>query len=311
MCADRNCSIELRAFEKYYGQIHAVKPLDLTVEAGETFALLGPNGSGKSSVLRGLAGLHFPTSGQALICNMDVVVNSVAAKRMVSYMPQRVSMPETLTAREVVTLYAKLRRVEVNRVDEILDFVALSNDADRSLGEFSGGMLQRVGLAIAFLNDACVYLLDEPTLNLDAMGIKRLHKRLLELKKQGTTVLFSSHILQDALQLADRVGILVDGKMCRVESVADFKKEIARQTSVRIVLSDPLDNMAGIIQSAGAQSTICNSRSCTFKADPNSRLSVIRAIESAGGIVQEFHTDPPNWEALLHQNSQPNANHEH
>lgn len=189
--------------------------------------------------------------------------------------------------------------------------MTLDKDADRSLREFSGGMLQRVGLAIAFLNDACVYLLDEPILNLDALGSKRLRQRLLELKKQGTTIMFSSHILQDALQLADRVGILVQGKMSRVESVTDLKKEIARETSVRIVLSDPLDNMAGIIQSAGAESTTCNNRSCTFKADPGSRLSVIRAIESAGGIVQEFHTDPPNWEALLHRNIQPNANHEH
>lgn len=99
MCADRNCSIELRGFEKWYGQIHAVKPLDLMVKSGETFALLGPNGSGKSSVLRALAGLHFPSRGQALICNMDIADDPVVAKRMVSYMPQRVSMPETLTAR--------------------------------------------------------------------------------------------------------------------------------------------------------------------------------------------------------------------
>ncbi len=311
MSAERNCSIELRGFEKWYGQVHAVKPLDLTVRAGETFALLGPNGSGKSTVLRGLAGLHFPSRGHALLCGVDIADDPVVVKRMVSYMPQRVSMPETLTAREVVTLYAKLRQVDLQRVDEILEFVALDKDADRYLREFSGGKLQRVGLAIAFLNDACVYLLDEPTLNLDAMGIKRLHKRLLELKKRGTTILFSSHILQDAIQLADRVGIMVDGKMSRVESVEDFKKDIACATRVRILLANPLENISGIINSAGAESAICNSRSCTFKADPNSRLSIIRAIESAGGLVQEFHTDPPNWEALLHQNSQPETNHEH
>jgi ABC-type multidrug transport system ATPase subunit len=306
MNSDKKIAIQLRKFEKWYGEICAVKPIVLDIVKGETFALLGPNGSGKSTVIRALAGLHFPTNGQILINGMDISVKPTEVKKVISYMPQRVTMPDALTAREVVTLYARLRKVDLERVDEILDFVELAESADRFTREYSGGMLQRVGLAIAFLSDVEIYVLDEPTLNLDPLGIKRLRERILELKKRGKTILFSSHILQDAVELADRVGILANGRMAKIESIPEFKKEIARETRVRIVLSKPLADIQKIIEAAGAEKTCCNSRSCTFKAEPDSRLSIIRAIESAGVIVEEFHTDPPNWEALLHQDFQNN-----
>jgi ABC-type multidrug transport system ATPase subunit len=209
-------------------------------------------------------------------------------------------MPNYLTAREVITLYAKLKQVNLKRVDEILDFAELRDSADRYTGEYSGGMLQRVGLAVAFLGESDIYVLDEPTLNLDPLGIKRFRELVLELKAKGKTVLFSSHIIQDAVQLADRVGILIDGKLIKVESVSQFRGEIAKETTVRILLSKPLHGIQQIIEAAGAKSVTCNSRSCTFKAEPNRRATVIRKIEAAGAMIEEFHTDPPNWEALLH-----------
>jgi ABC-type multidrug transport system ATPase subunit len=214
-------------------------------------------------------------------------------------MPQRVTIPGYLTAREVVTLYAKLRDVGSERVDEMISYVDLTNNADRYTREYSGGMLQRVGLAIAFLSDAEIYVLDEPTLNLDPVGTSRFRKLIQELKGRGKTILFSSHILEDAVQLADRVGILVDGEIEKIESIPDFKEEIIQETTVRIKLVSQLDGIQNIIEKAGALSVSSNGRSCIFKAAPNKRLSIIRAIESAGGMVNEFHTDPPDWESLL------------
>ena len=301
MTVKRDTVIEFRGFEKWYGKICAVKSLNLTVATGETFALLGPNGSGKSTVIRALAGLHFPTAGEVRVLGQDLTHASLQLKQRISYMPQRVAMPENLTAREIVTLFARLRGASAARVEEVLDFVELGEHADRYTREYSGGMLQRVGLAIALLSDADLYVLDEPTLNLDASGIKRLRSYLSDLKQKGKTVLFSSHILQDAVQLADRVGILVNGRLAKIESVPEFKEEVARETRVRIVLSRPLNGIRGVIEAAGAESTAYNGRSCTFKAPPDARLSVIRAIEAAGGVVEEFHTEPPNWETLLHQ----------
>lgn len=293
--------IELQQFEKWYGSINAVKSLNLTITKGETFGLLGPNGSGKSTIIRAIAGLHFPTKGKILINGRDITKAAKELKKLISYMPQRVNMPDYLSAREVITFYAKLRGVDLKRVDEVIDYVALEDSADRYTREYSGGMLQRVGLAIAFLSDSEIYILDEPTLNLDPLGINRFRELIQELKQKGKTIVFSSHILEDAVQLADRVGILIEGQMAKIESIPELRADIARETTVRIKLSNPLKGIQNILETAGAQSVSANGRSCIFKADPNHRLSIIRAIESAGGVIEEFHTDQPNWESLLHQ----------
>jgi len=293
--------IEFKQFEKWYGKVSAVKPLDLKLTRGETFGLLGPNGSGKSTIIRTLAGLHFPTKGKIFFYGSEFDGASTEIKKKISFMPQRVNIPGYLTAREVITLYAKLRNENLNRVEEVIDYVDLTNDADRFIKEYSGGMLQRVGLAIAFLSDSEIYILDEPTLNLDPLGVSRFRELIKTLKQKGKTIIFSSHILEDAVQLADRVGILVEGKMARIELIPAFKEEIARETTVRIKLSNPLKGIQQIIETAGALNASGNGQSCVFKAEPSQRLSVIRAIESAGGVIDEFHTDLPDWESLLHQ----------
>jgi len=293
--------LELRQFDKWYGKVNAVKPLDLAISSGETFGLLGPNGSGKSTIIRAIAGLHFPSQGKIYIKGRELNKHSEDLRKIISYMPQRVTIPGYLTAREVITLYARLRNVGDERVDEMITYVELDDNADRYTREYSGGMLQRVGLAIAFLSDAEIYVLDEPTLNLDPLGTSRFRDLIQVLKGRGKTILFSSHILEDAVQLADRVGILVDGEMEKIESIPDFKEEINRESTVRIKLVSHLKDIGTIIEKAGALSVSSNGRSCIFKAAPNKRLSIIRAIESAGGMVNEFHTDPPDWESLLHR----------
>ena len=291
--------IEFVNFEKWYNKIHAIKKLDLTLNKGETFALLGPNGSGKSTIIRALAGLHFPSKGKIFVNGIDVYKNPTVFKKNISYMPQRITIPDNLTAREVVTLFAKMKGINLKRVDEILEFVELTDDADRFAKEYSGGMKQRIGLAVTFLSDADIYLLDEPTLNLDPFGMKRLRELILKLKQQNKTFIFASHILEDAVQLADRIGILVDGEMKTITSIPEFNEAISREIMVRVKLSNVLDGIQNVLESAGANNAVSNGKSFSFSAKPKHRLSVIRAVESVGGIVEEIHTEPPKWDALL------------
>ena len=140
--------IRLEGFSKSYGKLQAVKPLDLEVYRGESFALLGPNGSGKTTIIRALVGLHRPSTGRILIDGIDVVRSPVKARERLSYAPQRVTMPEMLTAREVAVLFGRLKGVPDSRVEEVLDLFALTDSADRRTREFSGGMLQ-AALALA------------------------------------------------------------------------------------------------------------------------------------------------------------------
>ena len=290
--------IRLERFEKSYGKILAVKPLDLHVGMGETLVLLGPNGGGKSTIIRALVGLHAPTSGRVSVAGHDLVREPDRAREQLSYLPQRVTMPGLLTAREILTLFARLKGAAETRVDMVLAQFSLADDAHRYLREFSGGMLQRLGLAVTFLHETPLYVLDEPFLNLDPQGTEALHQLLQEKKAAGATIVFSSHILQAALRLADRVAILVEGELVEDEAAADFRAAVSRVTTVRVILEQADEVVLAAARDAGAHQARCEGKQLLFQAEPERRLAVIRAIEGAGGKVDAFHTENPDWEAL-------------
>jgi len=291
--------IQFEGFAKSFGQIEAVRPLDLSVRRGESFALLGPNGSGKSTLIRAVVGLHTPTAGRIRIEGADIREDRRRTAAGISYMPQRVSMPEHLTAREVVEFYGALRGVEGDGVEAALELVDLAAEADRRVKGFSGGMLQRLGLAVAFLEEVPLYVLDEPTLNLDATGVERMREKLHQLKQRGATILFSSHILQDAVELADRVGIMVAGELVRVQGRSAFRNLLSEESQVRVFLEKPTPEIIAAADRAGARTSAVDGSHFTFRAAASQRLEIIRAIEAAGGHVEAFHTDLPDWDALI------------
>jgi ABC-type multidrug transport system ATPase subunit len=291
--------VRLAGFEKRYGRIQAVQALDLTVAHGESFALLGPNGSGKTTIIRALVGLHAPSGGRILIDGIDIARSPDRVRERLSYVPQRVTMPEMLTAREVLTLFAGLKRVPRDRVGETLERFALAPEADRRIVEFSGGMVQRLGLAVAFLREVPLFILDEPTVNLDLLGVERLKRLIRDLRDRGTTFVFSSHLLSSAMQLADRVAVLVEGRIVALEEISVFRAAVTGKTNVRIVLRDGTDGIIEAVRDAGARLSNRNGRELSFQALPEHRLRVIRAIERAGGAIEEIHTEAPDWEALV------------
>jgi len=293
--------IRLERFEKRYGKLQAVWPLDLEIARGESFALLGPNGGGKTSVLRALVGLHAPSAGRVFVGGVDVTRSPNQAKARLSFVPQRVSLPGMLTARETLLLFARLKKAPLERVGAVLDEFGLGDSADRRTGEFSGGMLQRLGLAVGFLQEVDLLVLDEPTVNLDPPGILKLNQLLHKLKGKGTTIVFSSHLLRNAMELADRVGILVAGRMVEPEEVPVFHEAVTRKTMVRVVLSHLTEDMLAAVRDAGGDVSGHNGREVSFTALPQKRLHVIRAIEQAGGAIEEFHTDAPDWDALIQE----------
>jgi Cu-processing system ATP-binding protein len=301
MTADNKPIVQIEKFKKNYGVIEAVKSIDLNIMQGESFAFLGPNGSGKSTIIRSIVGLQFPTEGRILIKDQEINRGEIQTKRLLSFLPQRVSFPDNLTTREIVTIFNKLRGGKEDKIAEIIDFVALADNQDRHIREFSGGMLQRVGLAVTFLDDCEIYILDEPTLNLDPLGIRKFRDFISNLKSEGKTIIFASHLIEDALELADRVGIMVNGDLVKIESVDDFKDEIAREMKVRLKLSSFIPEVEKLLKAEGATLIHKNGQICIFKAEPIRRLAVIKAIEKTGTHIEEIHTDPPNWDSLIYQ----------
>ncbi|MBI3809478.1 MAG: ABC transporter ATP-binding protein [Nitrospirae bacterium] len=188
----------------------AVDRLDLEVCEGEVFGFLGPNGAGKTTAMKILMGLMRPTSGRAWILERDL--GDVGVKREVGFLPEAPYFYDYLTAQEFLRFYGQLfgleRRVLAKRIEELLQVVGLSEAGHLQLRKFSKGMLQRIGIAQALINDPRLIILDEPMSGLDPIGRREIRDLILRLKQSGKTIFFSSHILHDAELLCDRVGIL-------------------------------------------------------------------------------------------------------
>ena len=228
--------IRFRALAKSFGANRAVESLTLTVGAGEVVALLGPNGSGKTTSLKAAAGLIRPTSGEVLVGEPGRSAAHPEARRAISFLPQKVAFPESLTGREVVEFYRRLRGAPAARTDEVLHVAALNGAAGRQVGTYSGGMTQRLGPAVAVLPDAPVLLLDEPTSSLDADGLNAFYG-LVDLRRRlGRTVLFTSHQWGDVERLADRVAVLVEGKLVGDLSQRELSERLAERGVMRVRL---------------------------------------------------------------------------
>lgn len=229
--------IRFQAFSKTFGRHRAVDGLTLTIAPGEVVALLGPNGSGKTTSLKGAAGLLRPTAGGVLVGEPGLPAHHPAARRAISFLPQRVAFPDSLTGREVVEFYRRLRGAAPARTDEVLAVAALNGASRRAVGTYSGGMTQRLGLAVAALPDAPVLLLDEPTSALDADGLDAFYRLVERRRSEGQTVLFTSHQWGDVERLAGRVAVLVDGRL--VADLAD--RELSERLADRGVMRIRLD----------------------------------------------------------------------
>jgi ABC-2 type transport system ATP-binding protein len=202
----------------------ALDALDLEVGAGEVFGFLGPNGAGKTTTLKLLMQLIFPTAGTATILGRPV--GDVSVRRRIGYLPENPSFYDNVTAEELLGYFASLfgyRGAErTARVERLLDEVGLGPERRFQLRKYSKGMLQRVGLAQALVNDPEVVFLDEPMSGLDPLGRRQVRDLILRLRDRGTTVFFSSHILADAEAICSRVGIVAHGKLAASGTLAEM-----------------------------------------------------------------------------------------
>src|SRR5881275_2766506 len=197
--------------------ITAVRDLNLRVEAGEVYGLLGPNGSGKSTTLKIILGLVSPTHGRTKIFGRDSSL--VESRHAVGFLPENPYFYRFLTGEETLRFFGKLSRLNGprlnTRVEELLELVGLTNARKQRLATYSKGMLQRIGLAQALINEPKLVVLDEPTAGVDPAGSRDIRDIVVDLKKRGASVLLSSHLLGQVQEICDRVGILAKGALVR------------------------------------------------------------------------------------------------
>ena len=228
--------IEARGLVKRFGGFTAVDGIDVAVAPGEAFGFLGPNGAGKSSTMRMIGCVSPPTGGHLRILGMDPVRDGSAIRARLGVVPQRDTLDEELTVRENVVVYARYfglsRAAARARADELLEFAQLAERADDKVEPLSGGMKRRLTIARALVNDPEILLLDEPTTGLDPQARHVLWDRLFRLKRQGVTLVLTTHYMDEAEQLCDRLVVMDGGRIAAEGS----PRELIERYSTREVL---------------------------------------------------------------------------
>jgi len=219
--------IELHGLTKRFGDLVAVDHLDLTVQPGELFGFLGPNGAGKTTTIKMCTGLLTPTEGTALIAGHDIRRDGTAARALIGYVPDTPNLYHKLTGREFVRFVADIYRVDParreRRLAELLEMLGLTEAADELIETYSHGMKQKTVLAAALIHDPKVLFLDEPTQGLDPRSARLVKEVLRALCQRGATVFMSTHILEVAERICDRVGIIYKGRLVALGTMEELR----------------------------------------------------------------------------------------
>ena len=225
-------ALELRGLRKVFSR-PAVDDLDLTVRAGELYALLGPNGAGKTTTLRMVSGLTQPTAGSIRVFGVDAVADPVAAKRMIAWLPDEPMLYDKLTPMEYLEFVAGLWGVDAKtarkRAQDLLEWLALWDHRGERCEGFSRGMKQKAALAGALIHEPRLLMLDEPLTGLDAAMARQVKDVLQEKVRTGATVILTTHILDVAERMADRIGIIQHGRLLAEGSLAELSTRAGRQ----------------------------------------------------------------------------------
>ena len=255
-----NAIIETRNLSKVYKdfwgrpKVQALKALDLEVKPGEIFGLLGPNGSGKTTTMKLLLGLLFPSEGEALIFGEPTT--NVAKNERIGYLPEETYLYKYLNAEETLHFYGRLFKIpsreRTKRVHELIDLVGLTRSKHRQLREYSKGMQRRIGLAQALINQPELVLLDEPTSGLDPIGTDEIKKLIVDLRRQGKTVVLSGHLLADMQDICDRIAILHHGELRELGQVSDLLTvQDITQIRVKDLPEAALSEIRGVVAKHG------------------------------------------------------------
>lgn len=221
--------ISIRNVTKKYDDVTAVEDLSLDVRPGELFGFLGPNGAGKTTTIKMICGLLLPTSGSIAICGYDIVKQPIQAKSKIGLVPDTPVIYKKLTGREFVRFVGELYNVDSEtterRANELLEIFEMKDSADQLIETYSHGMKQKIMITAALVHDPDVLVLDEPTVGLDPRSAKVIKDLLRGLCRKGKTVFMSTHILEIAERVCDRVGIINKGKLIAVGAIEDLKSK--------------------------------------------------------------------------------------
>jgi linearmycin/streptolysin S transport system ATP-binding protein len=300
--------IEVQNLRKQYGDLVAVEEVSFRAEPGQIFGLLGPNGAGKSTTISCLCGLLKPTSGQVSILGHDVVQDGPASRTRLGVVPQELALYEDLSATDNLeywgSAYGMSGAALKSRVVEVLESIGLLDRAKEPVSRFSGGMKRRLNLGCAIVHKPAVLLLDEPTVGVDPQSRVRLLEVIRELVAAGTCVLYTTHYMEEAESLCDRLAILDHGQIIAAGTLEELRGRLGERDMVRLAGKFPVDAVRTALQALNDAEVLQAEEGAFLVAmsAAGRRLPMLfDAIHGAGGEVRETTVKQPSLESLFIQ----------
>ena len=291
-------AIEVENLTKRYGDLLAVNDISFKVKKGEVFAFLGPNGAGKSTTVEIIDMIRKPTSGKVRLLGMDVTKEKHAIVPRIGVLPQDFSSFDRITVRETMQFYTRLFSRGNADIDNLIELVNLTDKAAEQYKNLSGGLQQRLGIAIALVNDPEVVFLDEPTTGLDPRARREVWEVLLGLKQHGKTIFLTTHYMEEAEILADTVAIISKGRIIATGSPAEL---IENTTNYLVLTLQSVDaNAFEIIRKLGFEPVHDNHQDLKVRVEHTEDiLKTLNAIKDAGGSFLSLDVRRPNLEEVF------------
>lgn len=241
--------LEVQQLVKKYGDFTAVNGIDFAIQEAEIFSLLGPNGAGKTTTISVLSTLYAPTSGDAVIGGHSVAREPLAVRKLIGVVPQDLALYEDLTARENLSFWGQMYDLSGKalhvRVDQVLEQIGLREHANQRVRTFSGGMKRRVNIGVGLLHRPRLLFMDEPTVGIDPQSRRAILDSVKDLNRQGMTVLYTTHYMEEAQELSDRVGIIDHGDLIALGTQSELTRQVGEYESLHLHLSE-MDDADGL-----------------------------------------------------------------
>ncbi len=297
--------IEVTKLTKNYGKVEALRGVSISVAPGQIYGLLGPNGAGKSTTINILSGLLQPSTGSVSIGGFDVTQHPLEAKRILGVVPQQSVMIEELSAIQNCMFFGSLYGVPADRLktraQELLDWVGLSGRKKDPVNQYSGGMMRRLTLVLALLHEPKALILDEPTVGLDPQTRLQILDHIEEITRRGTAVLFSTHYLDEAERLCDRIGIIDEGAIIIEGTLHELRAGIEDVQIIRLRGTFDRAPLAAFVEQIDGGSVMPGDTEEMVVTMPSDSVHATRLLEMAASLenVREVSVRPPSLESLF------------
>jgi len=300
--------LEVHNLVKKYADLTAVKGISFDIQEGEIFSLLGPNGAGKTTTISVLSTLFTPTSGDATICGHSVTREPMAVKNCIGVVPQELALYEDLTAQENLnfwgSMYGLSGKALSTRIDEVLEQIGLMDRAKQRIKTYSGGMKRRVNIGVGLLHKPRLLFMDEPTVGIDPQSRRAILDSVKELNRQGMTVLYTTHYMEEAQELSNRVGIIDHGELIALGTQAELTRQVGETDTLILHIGeneDPLPLVSAIRQLPGVlQATETDHEISIVTPSAEELLApVVTRADQLGIKVHSIDIREPNLEAVF------------